>query len=87
MGYLEANSKYSVNVTAYGADGNSIFTYKFTFADKQPAPSATAEPTADPTVTPTATPLVVTADEMTLFGQVSRSNAVSYTHLTLPTIA
>ena len=74
LGYLEANSKYSVNVTAYGADGNSIFTYKFTFADKQPAPSATAEPTADPTVTPTATPLVVTADEMTLFGQVSRSN-------------
>ena len=38
LGYLEANSKYSVNVTAYGADGNSIFTYKFTFADKQPAP-------------------------------------------------
>ena len=34
LGYLEANSKYSVNVTAYGADGNSIFTYKFIFADK-----------------------------------------------------
>ena len=78
LGYLEANSKYSVNVTAYGADGNSIFTYKFTFADKQPAPSATAEPTAEPTVTPTATPLVVTADEMTLFGQVSRSSFTSF---------
>ena len=59
LGYLEANSKYSVNVTAYGADGNSIFTYKFTFADKQPAPSATAEPTATPEATATAAPIVV----------------------------
>ena len=57
LGYLEANSKYSVNVTAYGADGNSIFTYKFIFADKQPVPTATAEPTATPEAT--AAPIVV----------------------------
>ena len=59
LGYLEANSKYSVNVTAYGADGNSIFTYKFIFADKQPVPTATAEPTATPEATATAAPIVV----------------------------
>lgn len=52
LGYLEANSKYSVNVTAYDVDGNSIFTYKFTFADKQPVPSATAEPSATPAFAP-----------------------------------
>ena len=59
LGYLKANSKYSVNVTAYGADGNSIFTYKFIFADKQPVPTATAEPTATPEATATAAPIVV----------------------------
>ena len=47
-------------------------------ATATPEPSATAEPTAEPTVTPTATPLVVTADEMTLFGQVSRSSFTSF---------